>query len=69
MVALSVNVFHLKKPSSVAYVLDQWAIELKDVKMNKTRVEITDYGKAAGMWAAGADLIGKRKRKHRLLCI
>ncbi len=56
--------YSLKKPSSVAYVLDQWAIELKDVKMNKTRVEITDYGKAAGMWAAGADLIGQTKKEN-----
>ena len=45
-------------------MLDQWAIEIKDVKMNKTHVEITHYGKNVGIWAAGADLVGQTKKEN-----
>jgi hypothetical protein len=56
--------YSLQKPSSVAYVLDQWAMKLKDVKMTKTGVEITHYGKETGMWAAGAKLVGQTKKEN-----
>lgn len=56
--------YSLKKSKASAYVLNKWAIELQGVKMSKTRVEITHYGKNTGIWAASAHIVGQTKKEN-----
>lgn len=54
--------YSLTKSKATAYVLNNWAVQIKDVKMNQTQVDITHYGKNIGVWAAGANIIGQSKK-------
>lgn len=54
--------YTLRKPKADAYVLDNWALTLKDVTIHKTSVELTHHGKDAVTWAAGATLVGQTKK-------
>ena len=56
--------YSLKKSKASAYVLNNWAVQIKDVKMSQTQVEITHYGKDVGVWAAGANIVGQTKKKN-----
>jgi len=55
--------YKLKKSTSQAFVLDNWAVQLEQVKIENTRVEITDYSNKVGIWAAGARLIGETEKE------
>ncbi len=56
--------YSLKKSKASAFVLNNWAVQIKDVKMNQTQVEITHYGKNVGVWVAGARNVGQTKKKN-----
>lgn len=57
-------IYQLKKPKASAYVLNDWALSIKDVSMTQTHVELTHYGKNIGIWAAGATLVGQTKKEN-----
>lgn len=56
--------YQVKKPKASAFVLKNWAVNIKDVNMNHTHVELTHYGKNPGTWAAGATLVGQTKKEN-----
>lgn len=56
--------YSFKTPQAAAYVLNNWAVQIKDVKMNQTQIELTHYGKHVGIWAAGANLMGQTKKEN-----
>ena len=56
--------YSLKNSKASAYVLNNWAVQIKDVNMNQTHVEITHYGKNVGVWVAGANIVGQTKKEN-----
>ena len=56
--------YSLKKSKASAYVLNDWAVKIKDVDMSQTQVDLTHYGKDVGVWAAGANIVGQTKKKN-----
>lgn len=56
--------YSLKKSKASAYILNNWAVQIKDVNINQTQVEITHYGKNTGIWAAGANIVGQTRKEN-----
>lgn len=56
--------YSLKKSKASAFILYNWAVQIKDVNINQTQVEITHYGKNTGIWAAGANIVGQTRKEN-----